>query len=600
METIKLNLIPGSVSPIVHASQYDKNRTFRAYLYEGSVEYILSTEIISIRVHKPDNTIATASVPVIAGHNYVDITLTQQMCAVHGKCDCELNVINGAVDIGSANFVVDVEIDPIAGALASKSAISDLNTMVDKEVSELMTDYTNVLPVETTPPSETVVFNGAALPVKAISVDLDAVQESGTPTPQSPKAITPISSVTIDHNSDSTVIDLLNDYYGGALTIVDGKVTFTSNKKKVNLPDLTYTRSNSIFVTSLSDGQIINDLNVIDYMCTTYLVKGSQNSSAYSSEDYVLWHGKSANKNQVFIRDSRYTDAASFKANVTGELVYVSTETVSIPLDDVIINAVDGENTISVTNGVTSVTYYVSVNKGIQDSSGNILYGKKWAVCGDSFTNGVLNTTIGTGKYYDKKVTYPWLIGNRNNMEIVKFFEGGRTLAFPASPGSFTNSLTYTSGAYYYQNIPADVDYITIYLGINDEHHSAADEIIPLGTITDSTTATYFGAWNVVLSWLIESRPNAHIGIIVTNGIENNDVYRQAQISIAQKYGIPYIDLNGDNRTPAMIRTSNPNIASSVKTLLFNKWRVSSSNPHPNDAAHIYESTFIEDFLRSI
>lgn len=600
MESIKLNIIPGSVSPVVHVSQYDNGRMFRAYLYNGPVVYVLSTDIISIRVLKPDKTIATASVPVVPGNNYVDITLNQQMCAVYGKCLCELNIKNGSVDIGTLNFDLEVESDPMSGALVSKSVIDDLDTIIDKEVSELMTDYTNVLPVETTPPSETAVFNGAALPVKAISVDLDAVQESGTPTPQSPKAITPINSVAINHNGDSTVIDLLDNYYGGALTIVDGKVTFTSNKKKVNLPDLTYTRSNNIFVTSLSDGQIINDLNVIDYMCTTYLVKGSQNSSAYSSEDYVLWHGKSANKNQVFIRDSRYTDAASFKANVTGELIYVSTETVSIPLDDVIINAVDGENTISVTNGVTSITYYVSVNKGIQDSSGNILYGKKWAVCGDSFTNGVLSTTIGTGKYYDKKVTYPWLIANRNNMEIVKFFEGGRTLAFPASPGSFTNSLTYTSGAYYYQNIPADVDYITIYLGINDEHHSSADEIIPLGTITDSTTATYFGAWNVVLSWLIENRPNAHIGIIVTNGIENNDAYRQAQISIAQKYGIPYIDMNGDNRTPAMIRTSNPNIASSVKTVLLNKWGVASNNPHPNDAAHIYESTFIEEFLRSI
>lgn len=600
MESIKLNLIPGSVSPVVHASQYDDGRMFRAYLYNGPVEYTLNTDIVSIRVLKPDGKIATASVPVVSGNNYVDITLSQQMCAVYGKCLCELNIKKDSIDIGTSNFDLEVEIDAVSRALASKSVIDDLDTIIDAEVSELMTDYKNVLPVETTPPSETVIFNGESLPIKAISVDLDAVQESGTPTPQSPKAITPISSVTINHNSDSTVIDLLNDYYGGTLTIIDGKVTFTSNRKKVNLSDLTYTKSSNTFVASLSDGQIINDSNVIDYMCTTYLVKGAQNSSAYSGEDYILWHGKSTSKNLLFIRDSRYEDAATFKANVTGELVYVSIEPISIPLDDVIINAVHGENTISVTNGITSVTYYVSVNKGIQDSSGNILYGKKWAVCGDSFTNGVLNTTIGTGKYYDKKVTYPWLIGNRNNMEIVKFFEGGRTLAFPASPGSFTNSLTYTSGSYYYQNIPEDVDYITIYLGINDEHHSSAEEIIPLGTITDSTTATYFGAWNVVLSWLIENRPNAHIGIIVTNGIENNDAYRQAQISIAQKYGIPYIDLNGDNRTPAMIRTSNPNVDSSVKTVLLNKWKASASNTHPNDAAHIYESTFIEEFLRSI
>lgn len=253
------------------------------------------------------------------------------------------------------------------------------------------------------------------------------------------------------------------------------------------------------------------------------------------------------------------------------------------------------------------VTGYVEYGKffNIDDYMGkdNVLYGKKWAVCGDSFTEGVLNTTIQTGKYTGQKIVYPYLIGNRNNMDIVKFFNGGQTLAFPASPGDFTNSLTNPSGTYYYQNIPADVDYITIYLGINDANHApggSASGEIPIGEITDDSTASYYGAWNVVLTWLITNRPHAHIGIIVTNG-NSSDTYRQAQIAIAQKYGLAYIDLNGDERTPSMHRTSNTNIASAVKTALLNKWSVDpSTDTHPNDAAHQYESTFIENFLRSI
>ena len=232
----------------------------------------------------------------------------------------------------------------------------------------------------------------------------------------------------------------------------------------------------------------------------------------------------------------------------------------------------------------------------------NVLYKKKWAVCGDSFTDGAMETTIQTGKYAGHRVVYPYLIGNRNNMEIVKFFNGGQTLAFPASPGDFTNSLTNPSGTYYYQNIPSDVDYITIYLGINDANHApggSATGEIPIGDITDSTTATYCGAWNVVLTWLITNRPHAHIGIIVTNG-NSSDTYRQAQIAIAKKYGLAYIDMNGDERTPAMLRTSNPDISSAVKTVLLQKWRVSESNTHPNDDAHVFESTFIENFLRCI
>ena len=106
-----------------------------------------------------------------------------------------------------------------------------------------------------------------------------------------------------------------------------------------------------------------------------------------------------------------------------------------------------------------------------------------------------------------------------------------------------------------------------------------------------------------MLTWLITNRPNAHIGIIVTNGLTIVG-YRTAQIEIAEKYGIPYIDLNGNERTPAMIRTVNPNIPSTIKQALIQKWAVQPSgedvNWHPNEAAHLFESTFIENFLRSI
>lgn len=235
------------------------------------------------------------------------------------------------------------------------------------------------------------------------------------------------------------------------------------------------------------------------------------------------------------------------------------------------------------------------------------LYGKKWVVCGDSFTAGATDTVIESGKYAGNKYVYPYLIGNRTGLDIVKFFESGRTLAMPAD-GTFTNSLTNPGNDNYYQNIPSDADYITIYLGINDSHHETGaggdgedpSGIIPLGTINDNTTTTYYGAWNVVLTWLITNRPFAHIGIIVTNGCDR-EAYRTAQLEIAQKYGIPYIDMNGDSITPTMIRSQNPNISSAVKLAITQKQAVSyPSNQHPNDNAHLYESTFIEAFLKRL
>ena len=244
----------------------------------------------------------------------------------------------------------------------------------------------------------------------------------------------------------------------------------------------------------------------------------------------------------------------------------------------------------------------------------NILHKKKWVVCGDSFTYGSESGKIESGIYAGKNKVYPYFIGNRNNMDIIQFFQSGKTLAFPAIPGDFTNSLTCPTSPMYYQNIPVDADYITIYLGINDSHHATGDSgsdgedtegIIPLGTIEDSDTSTYYGAWNVVIPWLIENRPFAHLGIIVSNGC-GKDEYRLAQIEIATKYGVPYIDLNGDKQTPAMIRSTNPAISEQIKTIINNKQGVDPEgvggfvNLHPNDAAHEFESTFIENFLRSL
>ena len=160
----------------------------------------------------------------------------------------------------------------------------------------------------------------------------------------------------------------------------------------------------------------------------------------------------------------------------------------------------------------------------------NALSGKKWVVCGDSFTNGLeQNTLIPEGRYRGHRSVYPYLIANRNDMELVPFFEGGRTLAYPPEPGAFRNSLTAPDMSWNYQNIPEDADYITIYLGINDSHHAPhaasgdGEDItgkIPLGSLEDKTIHSFGGAWNVVLWWLVRNRPRAHIGIIVSNGVE--------------------------------------------------------------------------------
>lgn len=239
----------------------------------------------------------------------------------------------------------------------------------------------------------------------------------------------------------------------------------------------------------------------------------------------------------------------------------------------------------------------------------HVLKGKKWAVCGDSFTNGDFRAAIDTdiyikeGPYAGQMKTYGYLIATENNMKVQHLAQGGRTMARP-SDNSFENCFIN-----FYKEIDKDVDYITLYFGINDSHHRRKSTgtdgedmsgIIEFGTLDSTDETTFCGAWNVVLKYLKENYPFAHIGIIVTNGCEIPE-YHLAEIALAKKWGIPYIDLNGDERTPAMIRTQNPEISDEAKELLIKNMAVNpGDNNHPNVKAHAYESTFIEAWLATI
>jgi len=288
--------------------------------------------------------------------------------------------------------------------------------------------------------------------------------------------------------------------------------------------------------------------------------------------------------------------------------------TVPSGIDQICITALTVMDLDNATIHIHGTVTEKKVKESYLPSIGNILYGKKWAVCGDSFT-AYTNKVMESGDYVGKMRTYPFLIGSRNMMQIDdRFASSGRTLAYPVE-GTFTNSLTCPTDAGYYQNIPADADYITIMLGINDSQHTGsgstgdgedATGVITLGDIDDVTTATYYGAWNTVLGWLRENRPFAHIGIIVSNGIEEQE-WVEAIEAVATKWGYPTLNLNGDDRCPAMIRSYNPNIPTSIKNMIKQKQAVDydgtqtgSVNTHPNWQTHEYESTFIEAWLRTL
>lgn len=148
-----------------------------------------------------------------------------------------------------------------------------------------------------------------------------------------------------------------------------------------------------------------------------------------------------------------------------------------------------------------------------------------------------------------------------------------------------------------YQTIDADADYITIMLGINDKLQG-----IPVGTAEDATNTTFCGCYNIAIEHILENHPFAHIGIMVSHG--TNAEIMAATRQIAERWGVPYLDY-GSPQVPLMNRYTGRNVCAKAQEIREKNFCVISdgvtpTNSHPNTAAHEFESTFIEAWLRTL
>lgn len=153
-EEIDVNMVPGGPMSVWHSSQYDELRKLRVNLYNGkALQYLGSGVTVSLSVRKNDgNIIESSSSDVIkiveenpwgegsAPWRFIEINTTQQMTACVGKNTCEIVVyetVSGETSrVGSANFILEVERDPLAGGIQSDSEIDDLQEMVEEAMSE--------------------------------------------------------------------------------------------------------------------------------------------------------------------------------------------------------------------------------------------------------------------------------------------------------------------------------------------------------------------------------------------------------------------------------------------------------------------------------
>lgn len=140
-QNINLNLVPGAVMPVVHCSQYDVGRTFTCTLVDGAASYTPPAgAVIFITGLKGDDHIfeyTTTTDPDVISYagSVVTISTPQQMTAAAGVCICELRIVDpNGLNVGTLNFVLECEPDPVEDGIISDTDISAIeeytNTVV--------------------------------------------------------------------------------------------------------------------------------------------------------------------------------------------------------------------------------------------------------------------------------------------------------------------------------------------------------------------------------------------------------------------------------------------------------------------------------------
>ena len=187
---------------------------------------------------------------------------------------------------------------------------------------------------------------------------------------------------------------------------------------------------------------------------------------------------------------------------------------------------------------------------------------------------------------------YPFFIGARNNMNVVNLAKGGATIT------RVENGTDQMFSVDVYKTIPLDADYLTLKFGINDKAYG-----VSVGSIDDSTDSTFYGAWNIVMEYIVTNLPYCKVGIIISNGItgDNAEEYAEATRNIARKWGVPYLDETGDENVSLLHRTLRDDVVcDTARNARMSAFRISDSDSHPNAKAHEFESTIVEDFLRRL
>lgn len=215
------------------------------------------------------------------------------------------------------------------------------------------------------------------MPLRECMVQIEPVQEgSGDPSPENVRPITGWTGVTISHSgADTTDPDEISitfpteagTVYGGTLDVPNGVLTV--DRAVVDLGTLTwsYNRVRTRFETNGVQSAIkpsTNNNTPTNALCESYKIVSA---SAVQSTDFSVGV---TNIGTVLVHDSRYSDADTYKAAVSGvQFVYELATPITYDLTPQEIRTLLGTNNIWADTGDIAVTYPADTKTFIEQNT---------------------------------------------------------------------------------------------------------------------------------------------------------------------------------------------------------------------------------------
>ena len=141
-QEFELNMIPHGDMPSFYASQYETGRPIIIDVLMGEDAFDCSELFIELHCRKVDDNIVTLEPDSVDG-NQVTFVGTEQLFACPGKNLCEVCLYADETkdtSLGSLNFFIEVEPDPLAGGLTSETQIYDLYQQVEEITQQVIGD----------------------------------------------------------------------------------------------------------------------------------------------------------------------------------------------------------------------------------------------------------------------------------------------------------------------------------------------------------------------------------------------------------------------------------------------------------------------------